>query len=41
MISNVVLHSLPSGYSFDLRRRERLATPRLRALEGGEAVASS
>jgi cyanophycinase len=41
MISNVVLHSLPSGYRFDLRRRERLATPRLRALEGGEAVASS
>ena len=41
MISNVVLHSLPSGYRFDLRRRERLATPRLRAIEGGEAAASS
>ena len=41
MISNVVLHSLPAGYRFDLRRRERLATPRLRAIEGGEAVASS
>jgi len=40
MISNVVLHSLPSGYRFDLRRRERVATPLLRALEGGEAVAS-
>ncbi|TME84578.1 MAG: cyanophycinase [Chloroflexi bacterium] len=34
MISNVVLHSLPSGYRFDLRRRERLATPPLRALPG-------
>ena len=27
MISGVVLHSLPSGYRFDLRRRERVATP--------------
>ena len=34
MISGVVLHSLPAGYRFDLRRRERLAAPRLRALPG-------
>ena len=27
MISGVVLHSLPAGYRFDLRRRERVATP--------------
>ena len=27
MISGVVLHSLPAGYRFDLRRRQRLATP--------------
>ena len=32
MISNVVLHSLSSGYKFDLRRRERIASPPLRAL---------
>jgi cyanophycinase len=41
MISNVILHSLPSGYRFDLRRRERLAAPVLRALERGESLASS
>jgi len=41
MISNVVLHSLPSGYRFDLRRRNRIATPALQALLGGEAAASS
>jgi cyanophycinase len=41
MISNVVLHSLPSGYRFDLRRRVRLAAPVLRALERGESLASS
>ena len=41
MISNVVLHSLPSGYRFDLRRRERVTTRHLRAIEGGEAAASS
>jgi cyanophycinase len=41
MISNVVLHSLPAGYRFDLRRRIRVATPALRALAGGEAAASS
>ena len=33
MISNVKLHSLPAGYRFDLRRRERLTAPVLRALE--------
>jgi cyanophycinase len=43
MISGVVLHSLPSGYRFDLRRRHRIATPALHALQGGAggAVASS
>jgi cyanophycinase len=41
MISNVILHSLPSGYRFDLRRRVRLAAPVLRALERGESLASS
>jgi cyanophycinase len=41
MISNVVLHSLPSGYRFDLRRRHRVATPSLTALDGGIAQASS
>ena len=40
MISGVVLHSLPSGYRFDLRRRERVATPSLHALPGGEAASS-
>ncbi len=40
MISNVILHSLPSGYRFDLDRRERLAAPILRALEV-EPLASS
>jgi cyanophycinase len=37
MISGVVLHSLPSGYRFDLRRRHRIATPALHALPGGAA----
>jgi cyanophycinase len=43
MISGVVLHSLPSGYRFDLRRRQRIATPALHALPGGAggAIASS
>ncbi|MEO5940970.1 MAG: cyanophycinase [Candidatus Limnocylindrales bacterium] len=42
MISGVVLHSLPAGYRFDLRRRHRLATPALHALPGGiEEAASS
>jgi cyanophycinase len=39
MISGVVLHSLPAGYRFDLRRRMRVATPNLHAIDGG-AVAS-
>jgi cyanophycinase len=38
MISNVVMHSLPAGYRFDLRRRVRMATPALRAISGGEAA---
>ncbi len=37
MISGVVLHSLPSGYRFDLRHRNRIATPALHALPGGAA----
>lgn len=41
MISNVVLHSLPAGYRFDLRRRSRVAAPMLRALDGAETLASS
>ena len=41
MISGVVLHSLPAGYRFDLRRRHRVAQPSLKALPGGEAAASS
>lgn len=42
MLSGVVLHSLPAGYRFDLRRRHRIATPALKALPGGgEALASS
>jgi len=36
MISNVVMHSLPAGYRFDLRRRVRIATPALRAVPAGE-----
>ena len=39
MISGVVLHSLPAGYRFDLRRRTRVATPYLHVLPG--EVASS
>jgi cyanophycinase len=41
MISGVVLHSLPSGYRFDLRRRNRIATPALHALQGGAHEAAS
>jgi cyanophycinase len=41
MISGVVLHSLPAGYRFDLRRRHRISGPNLKALPGGEAAASS
>ena len=40
MISGVVLHSLPAGYRFDLRHRERIHTPTLHALPGGEAASS-
>jgi cyanophycinase len=40
MISNVVLHSLPQGYRFDLERRERVAAPMLRALESDSAASS-
>lgn len=38
MISNVVMHSLPGGYRFDLRRRVRIATPALRSVAGGEVA---
>ena len=41
MLSGVVLHSLPAGYRFDLRRRHRVAGPNLKAMPGGEAAASS
>jgi cyanophycinase len=41
MISGVVLHSLPSGYRFDLRRRHRIATPALHALQGGAGGAAA
>jgi cyanophycinase len=40
MISNVVLHALPAGYRFDLRRRHRVANPGLKAIQGGEAASS-
>ncbi len=40
MISNVVLHSLPAGYRFDLRRRHRVAAPALRAVSGREAAST-
>jgi len=40
MISGVVLHSLPAGYRFDLRQRERIVAPILHALPGG-GIASS
>jgi cyanophycinase len=40
MISNVVLHSLPAGYRFDLVRRQRVATPALRSIGGVEAASS-
>ena len=39
MISNVVLHSLPAGYRFDLRRRTLVATPAVAAIQG-EAASS-
>jgi len=40
MISGVVLHSLPAGYRFDLRRRQRLAMPALHALPAPGEIAS-
>ncbi len=40
MISGVVLHSLPAGYRFDLRRRVRIATPMLHTIQGGEVASS-
>jgi cyanophycinase len=40
MISGVVLHLLPSGYRFDLRRRHRIASPPLKALEGGKIAST-
>ncbi|MBA2700878.1 MAG: cyanophycinase [Chloroflexi bacterium] len=40
MISGVILHSLPAGYRFDLRRRERIVAPTLHALPGGGAASS-
>jgi cyanophycinase len=40
MISGVVLHSLPAGYRFDLRRRERIVAPALHALPGDKAASS-
>ena len=41
MISGVVLHSLPAGYRFDLKRRHRVAQPSLKALPGGDVAAAS
>ena len=38
MISNVLMHSLPAGYRFDLRRRVRIAAPALRPLAVGEVA---
>jgi len=38
MVSNVVMHSLPAGYRFDLRRRVRIATPALRSIAAGEVA---
>jgi cyanophycinase len=40
MISGVMLHALPSGYRFDLRRRQRIATPDLIALPGGNVAST-
>jgi cyanophycinase len=42
MISGVVLHSLPTGFRFDLRRRHRVVGPKLAALPdvGTEAASS-
>ena len=40
MISGVVLHSMPAGYRFDLRRRERIIAPTLHALPDEKAASS-
>jgi hypothetical protein len=40
MISGVVLHALPSGYKFDLRRRHRIATTPLNVIEGGKIAST-
>ena len=39
MISGVVLHTLPAGYRFDLRRRTRVATSVITPIQGD--IASS
>jgi len=41
MISNVVLHSLPAGYRFDLESRTRVPAPMLHALDTPRSAASS
>ena len=40
MISGVMLYALPSGYKFDLRRRQRVATTPLKAIEGGKIAST-
>jgi cyanophycinase len=40
MISGVILHALPSGYKFDLRRRKRISQPELKALPGGNVAST-
>jgi cyanophycinase len=40
MISGVTLYALPAGYRFDLRKRQRVATPPLVALDGGQIASS-
>ena len=40
LVSNVVLHSLPAGYRFDLRTKRLVPGPNLHALANGEAASS-
>jgi len=40
MISGVVLHSLPAGYRFDVRRRHRVTGSSLTAIQGGPLASS-
>ena len=40
MISGVILHALPSGYKFDLRHRNRISQPELKALPGGNVAST-